>query len=54
MSCSKSSWRSRDGQQRLPLIASVGEVRFVNDLIPEEVRSALRRVRALEKSESVC
>lgn len=40
----------RDGQQRLPLIASIGEVRFVNDLIPEEVHSALRRVRALEKS----
>lgn len=44
----------RDGQQRLPLIASVGEVRFVNDLMPEEVHSALRRVRALEKSELVC
>jgi len=44
----------RDGHQRLPLLASVGEVRFVSDLTPEEVHSALRRVRALEKSEVVC
>lgn len=44
----------RDGQQRFPLIASVGEVRFVSDLMPEEVYSALRRARALEKSEVVC
>ncbi|MEV7713356.1 sedoheptulose 7-phosphate cyclase [Streptomyces sp. NPDC088270] len=43
----------RDGQQRFPLIASVGEVHFVGDLMPEEVNSALQRVRALEKEE-VC
>ena len=42
------------GSERIPLIASVGEVRFVSDLMPEEVYSALRRARALEKSEVVC
>ncbi|MFF8557224.1 sedoheptulose 7-phosphate cyclase [Streptomyces sp. NPDC015501] len=53
-------WRSieersqhRDGQQRFPLIESVGEIRFVNDLMPEEVEIALRRLRAIENSEEV-
>jgi 3-dehydroquinate synthetase len=40
----------RDGHQRLPLVANVGDVRFVNDLAREEVQTALRDVRELRKS----